>query len=78
MSADEIMKELGFQKQKWLSESENKMIYENEKKSKFIIFNKREKAVEVSTEHGFSNFIYTKELQAINKKCQELEWIKEN
>lgn len=76
MSADEMMKELGFQKQKWLSESENKMIYENEKKSKFIIFNKREKAVEVSTEHGFSNFIYTEELQAINKKVEELGWMK--
>lgn len=46
--ADELLKENGFTKQKWLSD------------------------VEVSTEHGFSNFIYPYDLEAITLKMQEL------
>ena len=70
--ADELLKENGFTKQKWLSDVENKIIYENDKRNRFIIFNKRVKAVEVSTEHGFSNFIYSYDLEAITLKMQEL------
>ena len=69
---DKLLKENGFTKQKWLSDVENKIIYENDKKNRFIIFNKRVKAVEVSTEHGFSNFIYPYDLEAITLKMQEL------
>ena len=68
-TADELFKELGYEK---IRDDENKVIYENEKKSKFILFNKEEKAVEVSAEYGLSELIYTNELQAINKKVREL------
>ena len=71
-TADKLFEELGYKK---IRDDENKVIYENEKKSKFILFNKEEKAVEVSAEYGLSELIYTNELQAINKKCQELGWI---
>lgn len=71
-TADKLFEELGYKK---IRNDENKVIYENEKKSKFILFNKEEKAVEVSAEYGLSELIYTNELQAINKKSQELGWI---
>lgn len=66
-TADKLFEELGYKK---IRDDENKVIYENEKKSKFILFNKEEKAVEVSAEYGLSELIYTNELQAINKKVE--------
>lgn len=73
--ADKMFEESGLKKQTWLSECENKIIYENDKKSRFIIFSKTVKAVECATEHGFSNYIYPHEFPAINQKCKELGWL---
>lgn len=72
---DKILKKIEFERQKWLSESENKIIYENEKRNRFIIFSKRNKSIEVSTEHGFSNFIYPNELETLIECCKELGWL---
>ena len=76
--ADKMFEELGFKKQpSTIVRDEDKIIYENDKKSRFIIFNKRIKSIECATEYGFSNYIYPHEFPAINQKCKELGWLDE-
>lgn len=72
---DKIFKKIGFERQKWLSENENKIIYENAKRSRFIIFTKTVKSVEVSSEHGFSTYIYPQELPILIEGLKELGWL---
>ena len=74
LSKEITLRDLGFKKQKWLSDAENEIIFENEKKSKFIIFYKNSHNVEVSTEHGFSNYINIVELGAIYNEMKGMNW----
>lgn len=80
MSVDEMFKELGYGKN---VDTPTNFIYQNEKNNKEIRFYKIYKCVEVSLIEfdefeGNSIFFTMQELQAINEKCQELEWIKED
>lgn len=69
-TADEMFKELGYVRPKtnkyWI-------IYKNFRKD--IDFNLKYKTIEVEAEMESEEF-NMQELQAINKKCQELGWIK--
>ena len=70
-TADEMFKEMGFSK---LSEigSEIKTIYRNTK-GKYIQFNHVVKKVSLE---GNYKWVEMQELKAINKKVEELGWIK--
>lgn len=78
-TADEMFEELGYKK-----------ITEHKEFSMFtkgmleITFHKKDKSIAINTDSGeeiFGNRIYDfteitfKELQAINKKCKELNWL---
>lgn len=69
---DELLEDIGFKKQAGWTYEDNKIIYENEKKTRFIIFHVNLNAIEISTEHGFSNFLYLNEISAVEAKCKEL------
>lgn len=80
-TADEMFEELGYTK---FYDKENACVFNNTKTNKEISFDKTYKCIELSKDTGesiYNNTIYDifimeiNELQAINKKCQELEWI---
>lgn len=77
MSADEIMKELGY---KILFKGKNIIQYEFEGvyMDNEIKFDLKGKTILKEYSTGESQEITIQELQAINKKCQELGWIKED
>lgn len=74
-TADELFNELGYKK----INTPTNLIYQNEKNNREIRFYKIYKCVEVSLiefeeYEGNSIFFTMKELQAINKKVEELGW----
>ena len=70
--ADKMFEELGY---KIVTKNENFIVYKGNKKD--IDFNKKYKYIEV--ENGMSSEKITmQELQAINKKVEELDWEKVN
>lgn len=76
-TADEMFLELGYEKN---VDTSTNFIYQNKKNNKEIRFYKIYKCVEISLIEfeefeGNSIFSTMQELQAINKKCQELGWI---
>lgn len=76
-TADEMFEELGYEKN---VNTLTNFIYQNKKNNKEIRFYKIYKCVEISLiefeeYEGNSIFFTMQELQAINKKCQELGWI---
>lgn len=76
-AADEMFKDLGYKK----VDTPTNFIYQNKKNNKEIRFYKIYKCVENSLiefeeYEGNSIFFTMQELQAINKKCEELGWIK--
>lgn len=72
MSADEMFKKLGYVRTKT---NEYWIIYKNFRKD--IDFNLKHKTIEVGAKMESEEFDM-QELQAINKKCQELGWLKED
>lgn len=74
-TADEMMEELGF---KIIINNKTTLNYEKEGlyMDKEIVFELLNKNVTVGYGTGECCEVLMKELQAINKKCQELGWIK--
>lgn len=77
-TADEMFKELGYEKK---VDTPTNFIYQNKKNNKEIRFYKIYKCVEISLiefeeSEGNSIFFTMQELQAINKKVEELGWKK--
>ena len=73
-TADEMFEELGYEK---IIESNVRIDYEREGLyfDKEIVFGLIDKIICVELGTGESTNINMQELQAINKKCQELGWI---
>lgn len=79
-TADEMFEELGYTK---FYDRENACVFYDTKTDKKIIFDKTYKSIELSKDTGesiYNNTIYDifileiNELQAINKKIEELGW----
>lgn len=75
-TADEMFEELGYEKN---VDTPTNFIYQNKKNNKEIRFYKIYKCVEISLiefeeYEGNSIFFTMQELQAINKKVEELGW----
>ena len=79
-TADELFEELGYTK---FYDKENVCVFNNTKTNKEISFDKKYKCIELSEDTGesiYNNTIYDifimeiNELQAINKKVEELGW----
>jgi hypothetical protein len=73
MSADEMFEELGYK----IKET----TWKEDGKKHFIEYNSNDTQIQFSldTKHILiTNILNSKELQAINKKCQELGWIEED
>ena len=73
MSADEMFEELGYEL--WTDDKET-IFYKGENKN--IIFDKYTKEICLIDKAEFDIDITMQELQAINKKVEELGWIKED
>jgi hypothetical protein len=71
MSADDMFEELGYKK----LTGETTEVFKLSRADKNISFSKLIKRVRI---FGKYDFLDINELQAINKKCQELGWIKED
>ncbi len=73
-TADEILKKLGYEK---IGETENEITYVNEYDVNIIFNLLGESFCKTSEdeEHYYTDDIDMQELKAINKKCEELEWI---
>lgn len=67
--ADKILKELGYKKYEYLEHTD----YFQEKTDKIISFRNNKEIATFNTYDGFEA-ITMQELQAINKKVEELEW----
>lgn len=67
MSADEMFKELGYKK----SVGETTEVYKLSRDNKNIYFSKLIKRIKID---GKYDFLDMQELQAINKKVEELGW----
>ena len=52
--------------------------YSNKRKTTNVKFYLENKLLEVETERGFSYMIDMSLLKAINKQCEELEWLKDS
>lgn len=69
--ADEMFEELGYEKKE--------TTWKDDRKKRFIEYNSNDTQIQFSldTKHILiTNILNIQELQAINKKCQELGWIK--
>lgn len=78
-TADEMFEELGYEKN---IDTPTNLIYQNKKNNKEIRFYKIYKCIETSLiefeeSEGNSIFFTMQELQAINKKVEELGWMKQ-
>lgn len=74
MSADEMFEELGYKKKNFdIIFSEFLEEWENEDLTKTFSFNTEYKTVDIIDENRYG--ITMSELQAINKKVEELEWM---
>lgn len=75
MSADEMFEKLEYEKEKGDLDIQ---LYKNKNGYGEIIFDLRDKAIRASNDENEAIYFNVKELQAINKKCQELGWIEYN
>jgi hypothetical protein len=69
MKADEMFEKLGYKK--------NEIMWEEDNKVHYIYYNSNDTEIEFSVDSkviSVSNIIYIQELQAINKKVEELGW----
>lgn len=72
MSADEMFEKLEYEKEKGDLDIQ---LYKNKNGYGEIIFDLRDKAIRASNDENEAIYFNVKELQAINKKCQELGWL---
>lgn len=72
-TADEMMKELGYEKHSSKSNERFDLYSPNNERLIRIVFNLRTKRIAI---HCDNDALDMQELQAINKKCQELGWVK--
>lgn len=75
MSADEMFEKLGYKKKKIHLDIE---FYKSKTDYAEIAFDLRDRTISVSNDDNEAIYFDMKELQAINKKCQELGWLKED
>lgn len=73
MSADEMFDMIGYEKHKSIV---NDLYYENKENDAIYFYEDTKSFEKINFEKIESIEITMKELQAINKKCQELGWIK--
>ncbi len=73
MSADEMFEKLEYEKEKGDLDIQ---LYKNKNGYGEIIFDLRDKAIRASNDENEAIYFNVKELQAINKKVEELGWIK--
>ena len=69
MKADEMFEKLGYKK--------NEVIWKEDNKIHYIFYNSYDTEIEFVVDGkvlNISNIIYVEELQAINKKVEELGW----
>ena len=71
-TADEMFEELGYEKGKNHLDIE---LYKSKNDYAEIIFDLRDRAISVRNDDDEAIYFNMKELQAINKKCQELGWL---
>ena len=72
--ADEMFKELGYKKKNLdIIFSRFWEEWENEELAKTFSFNTKYERIDITDENKYG--ITMQELQAINEKCKELEWI---
>lgn len=71
MKADKMFKELGYEKQ---AESIFGLVYRNKNNYAEITFDLGDETICASIHDDESVYLNMKELQAINKKCEELGW----
>ena len=71
-TADEIFEELGYEKEKNHLDIE---LYKNKNDYAEIIFDLRDRTISVRNDDDEAIYFNMKELQAINKKVEELGWI---
>lgn len=77
MSADEMFKKLGYEKYKEEYLGKNmKELYGNNADKRICFW--RDKTIEVYDFYDGSRDFTIEELQAINKKCEELGWLDKN
>lgn len=72
-TADKMFKELGYEKHSSDTDERFDLYSSNYKHLIRIVFNFRTKKVAI---HCYNNALNIKELQAINKKVEELKWEK--
>lgn len=73
--ADKMFEELGYKKIEKLANGYLIITYINRFKEK-IIFDSKHRRIAAETENGFALSLNLLELQAINKKVEELKWMK--
>lgn len=71
-TADEMFEKLEYEKEKGDLDIQ---LYKNKNGYGEIIFDLIDKAIRASNDENEAIYFNVKELQAINKKCQELGWI---
>ncbi len=71
-TADEMFEKLEYEKEKGDLDIQ---LYKNKNGYGEIIFDLRDKAIRASNDENEAIYFNVKELQAINKKCQELGWL---
>lgn len=74
MKADKMFKELGYEKQK----DYFGLIYRNKNNYAEITFDFGDETICASIDDDESVYLSMEELQAINKKCEELGWLNRN
>lgn len=72
-TADEMFEKLEYEKEKGDLDIQ---LYKNKNGYGEIIFDLRDKAIRASNDENEAIYFNVKELQAINKKVEELGWIK--
>ena len=78
MNADEMFEKLGYEKVSDITENTGYVYFKKEKHSIYyeypkIIFHNKIKKITIQ-----NDYLSIQELQAINKKCQELGWLEED
>ena len=71
-TADEMFEKLEYEKEKGDLDIQ---LYKNKNGYGEIIFDLIDKAIRASNDENEAIYFNVKELQAINKKCQELGWL---
>lgn len=72
-TADKLFEELGYEKHSSKSNERFDLYSSDDEHLIRIVFNPRTKRIAI---HCYNKALDMQELQAINKKCQELGWVK--